>query len=143
LSAGARLPGPIRVATALTVTAADPSAKVISTMFKRTVQALSFLILVALSCSAVAQQNYYIDISNQTGYTIMYAYVSPADAQSWEEDVLGADVLRTGTSVRITLNGYFSPIFDIRLVDEDGDTYTFWKVDVSKHDLVVTLADLD
>ena len=35
------------------------------------------------------------------------------------------------------------PIFDIRLKDEDGDTYTFWKVDVSRQDITVTLDDLD
>jgi hypothetical protein len=34
-------------------------------------------------------------------------------------------------------------MFDIRLVDEDGDKYTFWNVDVSKRDLTVTLDDLD
>jgi hypothetical protein len=43
----------------------------------------------------------------------------------------------------VNLTGYKSPVFDIRLVDEDGDKYTFWNVDVSKRDLTVTLADLD
>ncbi|TVQ30931.1 MAG: hypothetical protein EA370_13320 [Wenzhouxiangella sp.] len=106
----------------------------------------SLLILILLGCAsaqAQAQQNYYVDITNQTGYTIVYMYVSPADARSWEEDVLGRDVLRSGQSQRVNLRGYRSPIFDIRLVDEDGDTYTFWNVDVSRRDLVVTLADLD
>ena len=93
--------------------------------------------------SAQAQQNYYVDITSQTGYTIMYMYVSPGEARTWEEDVLGHQVLRSGHTTRVTLRGYRSPIFDIRLVDEDGDTYTFWNVDVSRHDLVVTLANLD
>ncbi len=31
----------------------------------------------------------------------------------------------------------------VRLVDEDGDTYTFWDVGVSRKDLVVTLNELD
>ncbi len=105
---------------------------------------LCFVMLMLLACASVqAQQNYYVDITNQTGYTIMYVYVSPGDARTWEEDVLGRQVLRSGHSKRINLYGYRSPIFDIRLVDEDGDTYTFWNVDVSRHDLVVTLANLD
>jgi hypothetical protein len=29
------------------------------------------------------------------------------------------------------------------LIDEDGDKYTFWNVDVSKEDITVTLDDLD
>ena len=110
--------------------------------FSRTT--LSFLMLILFGLASVqAQQNYYVDVTNRTGYTIMYMYVSPGDAKSWEEDVLGRDVLRSGATKRVNLYGYRSPIFDIRLVDEDGDTYTFWNVDVSRHDLVVTLADLD
>lgn len=103
-----------------------------------------FFLLAMIGCAAVqAQQNYYVDVSNQTGYTIVYMYVSPADARSWEDDVLGEDVLPTGTRQRVNLRGYRSPIFDIRLVDEDGDTYTFWDIDVSRSDLVVTLDNLD
>lgn len=107
-------------------------------------KALGFVILMMLACaSAQAQQNYYVDITNRTGFTIMYMYVSPADARNWEEDVLGSQVLHSGSSQRVNLRGYRSPVFDIRLVDEDGDTYTFWDIDVSRHDIVVTLADLD
>ena len=111
-------------------------------LFRRA--AISFILLALLGLSAAqAQQNYYVDVTNRTGFTIMYMYVSPGDARSWEEDVLGREVLRSGNTKRVNLYGYRSPIFDIRLVDEDGDTYTFWNVDVSRRDLVVTLADLD
>ena len=99
-------------------------------------------LVVGLSNIAVAA-DYYVDITNETGYTIMYMYVSPAKSDSWEEDVLGDDVLRTGSTQRVNLTGYKSPIFDIRLVDEDGDKYTCWNVDVSTDDIVVTLDDLD
>lgn len=104
---------------------------------------LAIVLLLLLSTAAIAQQNYYVDITNRTGYTIMYAYVSPGDARTWEEDVLGRDVIHNGNTTRVTLSGYRSPIFDIRLVDEDGDTYTFWNVNVSRQDITVTLADLD
>ncbi|MFC4207760.1 hypothetical protein [Vreelandella malpeensis] len=57
--------------------------------------------------------------------------------------MLGSDVLRDGDTQRVTLTNYTSPIFDIRLVDEDKDSYTFWDVDVSQRDIVVTLDDLD
>ena len=99
-------------------------------------------VLLCASAAAIAG-DYYVDITNKTGYTIMYMYVSPAKSDSWEEDVLGDDVLRSGKTQRVTLTGYKSPIFDIRLVDEDGDKYTFWNVDVSTDDITVTLDDLD
>jgi hypothetical protein len=99
--------------------------------------------LLVLASTAAVAADYYVDITNKTGYTIMYMYVSPAKSDSWEEDVLGDDVLATGNTQRVNLNGYKSPMFDIRLVDEDGDKYTFWNVDVSTDDITVTLEDLD
>jgi len=104
--------------------------------------AVAGLVLLGASAAAIAG-DFYVDITNKTGYTIMYMYVSPAKSDSWEEDVLGDDVLRSGKTQRVTLTGYKSPIFDIRLVDEDGDKYTFWNVDVSTQDITVTLDDLD
>lgn len=112
---------------------------------------LVMLALVLAAGSAIAQtktatsttRDYYVEITNRTGYTIMQAYVSPESSGAWEEDVLGANVLADGQSTRIDLRGYRSPVFDIKLVDSDGDSYTFWKVDVSRRDIVVTLSDLD
>lgn len=103
---------------------------------------LAFLLSLLISSTTWAA-DYYIDITNNTGYTIYYLYISPEKSTSWEEDVLGSEVLPTNETRRVTLKGYKSPKFDIRLVDEDDDTYTFWGVDVSTRDLVVTLDDLD
>lgn len=112
---------------------------------KRTKIGLTFLFMLVswlVSHQALAE-DYYVDITNKTGFTIYYVYVSPGKSKSWEEDVLGSNVLSNGETYRINLRGYQSPIFDIKLVDEDGDSYTFWNVDVSTSDIVATLADLD
>ena len=111
-------------------------------MFAKLKLLIAAAVLVCASAAAVAG-DYYVDITNKTGYTIMYMYVSPAKSDSWEEDVLGEDVLASGKTQRVTLTGYKSSIFDIRLVDEDGDRYTFWKVDVSKQHLTVTPDNMD
>ncbi|WP_404473518.1 hypothetical protein LG301_03600 [Vreelandella venusta] len=107
------------------------------------IKVLFAALLMVCSSSLVMAADYYVDITNRTGYTLYYMYVSPADSQSWEEDVLGNDVLVDGDTQRVTITGYSSPIFDIRVVDEDNDSYTFWEVDVSTQDVVVTLDDLD
>lgn len=107
------------------------------------IKVLFAALLMVCSSSLVMAADYYVDITNRTGYTLYYMYVSPADSQSWEEDVLGNDVLVDGETQRVTITGYNSSIFDIRVVDEDNDSYTFWKVDVSTQDVVVTLDDLD
>lgn len=107
----------------------------------------SLLLVLALAFGVFSSnafaEDYYVDITNRTGFTIMYMHVSPGDARNWEEDVLGDDVLMDNSAQRITLRGYRSPFFDVRLVDEDGDSYTFWDVDVSRYDIVVTLDDID
>jgi hypothetical protein len=111
-------------------------------MFAKLKLVVAAVVLLGMSAAAVAA-DYYVEITNRTGYTIMYMYVSPAKSDSWEEDVLGDDVLLSGHTQRVNLTGYKSPMFDIRLVDEDGDKYTFWGVDVSQEDITVTLDDLD
>ena len=103
-----------------------------------------FLILSLLLLPVLASAfDGYIDIKNETGYDVYYVYVSPGNSDSWEEDVLGDDILVDGEEVRITLEGYKSSIFDVRLVDEDEDTYTFYGIDVALEDLTVTLDDMD
>ncbi|BAO82201.1 hypothetical protein SRAA_2347 [Serpentinimonas raichei] len=105
---------------------------------------LFLLALAALWLAGPAlAQSYYVDITNRTGFVITHIYVSPANSSSWEEDVLGNKVLAKGATHRVTLTGYRSPIFDIKLVDEDGDSYTYWKVDVSKRDIVARPEHLD
>jgi hypothetical protein len=111
-------------------------------MFSKIKLAAAAVLLIGVNAVALAA-DYYVEITNKTGYTIMYMYVSPAKSDSWEEDVLGDDTMASGETRRVNLTGYKSPMFDIRLVDEDGDKYTFWNVDVSKVDLTVTLDDLD
>jgi len=111
-------------------------------MFSKIKLAAAAVLLVGLNAVALAA-DYYVEITNNTGYTIMYMYVSPAKSDSWEEDVLGDETMANGETRRVNLTGYKSSMFDIRLVDEDGDKYTFWNVDVSKVDLTVTLDDLD
>ena len=95
------------------------------------------------NASTAGDGEYYVDVTNNTGYTIMYLHVSPVASTSWEEDVLGSDVIGNGATHRVNLRGYASPMFDIRLTDSDGDTYTFRNVDVSKRDITATLADID
>jgi hypothetical protein len=111
-------------------------------MLSRLKAPLIALALIGMSAIATAA-DFYVDITNRTGYTIRYMYVSPAKSDSWEEDVLGDDVLLNGKTQRVNLRGYKNAVFDIRLVDEDGDSYTFWNIDVSEQDLVVTLDDID
>jgi hypothetical protein len=108
-------------------------------MKKLLLAGISLLIL----ASAIFAFDGYVIVTNNTGYDIWYLYVSHEDSDSWEEDVLGSEILYDGESFRVDLTGYPSPVFDIHAEDEDGDTYTVWGVNVDKRDVEITLADLD
>lgn len=61
-------------------------------------------------------------LRNQSGYDLYEFYASPTDVSSWEEDILGADILPSGESVEIIIaDGRTQCDYDLRMVFEDGD----------------------
>lgn len=63
-----------------------------------------------------------VTIINNTGFTIVRFFGSNTGSGSWEEDILGEDVLPSGSSVVINFDdstGYC--MFDFRAEFEDGD----------------------
>lgn len=83
---------------------------------------------------------------NDTGFSLWHIYVSPDYSDNWEEDLLGeSDVLTDGEQFPITFEGYGDHcIFDLKVVDSEGDEYTKYGVDVcSLYEVVFTLDDLD
>jgi len=57
----------------------------------------------AVLAAASANARYTLDFTlvNETGYTIVEVFVSPARSNNWEEDVLGRDVLENGERLEI------------------------------------------
>ena len=75
-----------------------------------------------LSPHVAEAQDRRVQIVNNTGYTIMEFYGSNKGTNSWEEDILGSDVLGSGQSVVIDFDdgtGYCK--FDFKAVFSDGD----------------------
>lgn len=78
--------------------------------------------LSAVAQPAMAQEDRKVEIVNKTGVTMQRFYGSNKKSDSWEEDILGDDVLRSGESVVIDFDdgtGYC--VFDFRAIFEDGD----------------------
>lgn len=60
---------------------------------------------------------------NRTGYTIEQVYVSPSAKRSWEEDVLGDDVLVDGARTTIRFSrAEDACLWDLKAVYDDGET---------------------
>ena len=86
-----------------------------------------------------------IQIANRTGYTVYYAYVSPAVSDTWGSDRLGAGVLLNGQNATVSaLDFSSSNIYDIMLIDEDNDTYSMRNIPLSQNQIVeFTLDHID
>jgi hypothetical protein len=82
-----------------------------------------------------------VEIVNDTGgWDIYYIYISPTSSDSWGSDWLGSEILYDGEYVIYDVsNGYY----DMKIVDEDGDEYIRYGVDVyGDYVWYVTLDDL-
>lgn len=78
--------------------------------------------LIAFGISSAEAQDRRVRINNKTSYDIIEFYASHRDAKSWEEDILGRNILPSGRSVVINIDdgtGYC--VFDFRAVFSDGE----------------------
>ena len=107
---------------------------------RRTVLVILFSLFASLGFGWSA----LLEIVNETGFTFYWIYVSHQSQDQWGIDRLGNDVLLDQETLRISLENYPDGVFDIRIIDEDNDTYTFRsKVLEPVTTLRVRLVDLD
>ena len=83
------------------------------------------LAIMAMGTIGVAAQDRHVRINNNTSYDIIEFYASNKGSRSWEEDVLGRNILPAGSSVVINIDdgsGYCK--YDFLAVFEDGEELT-------------------
>jgi len=93
--------------------------------------ALLMSMSVFTSAAAADDLDRRVRIVNETGYTIVRFFASHTDAQSWQEDILGSDVLPSGSTVVINFDdgtGYC--VFDLRAEFDDGDVLEKYDVNI-------------
>lgn len=90
------------------------------------------LMIAGLADSASADNlDRRVRIVNNTGFTIVRFYGSHTDADSWQEDIFGNDILPSGNSIVVNFDdgtGYC--IFDFRAEFDDGDVLEKFGVNV-------------
>lgn len=77
---------------------------------------------VALSASSASAADRRVRVNNQTSVDIVAFYASNKGENSWQEDILGNDILSSGSSVTINIDdgsGYCK--YDFMAVFADGD----------------------
>jgi hypothetical protein len=80
--------------------------------------------------SASAVQSGEFMIVNKTSYTFMKLYLSSSASRSWGPDQLGRKVITPGSSY--TLTHIACNLYDVKLVDEDGDECVVEEVPMCK-----------
>lgn len=88
------------------------------------------ILAMTMATSAFAQDRRVL-IVNNTGFTMVEFYGSNVGSDSWEEDILGFDVLPSGTSVNVNFDdgsGYCQ--FDFKAVFDDGDVLTENRINI-------------
>ncbi len=96
--------------------------------FQRAIVATLLIFAFAASASALDRR---VTIINNTGYTMVQFYGSYRDTDSWQEDILGSDVMPAGTSWNVNFNdgtGYC--IFDFKAVFSNGEELTDFGINV-------------
>jgi hypothetical protein len=70
---------------------------------------------------------------NKTGVEIHAVYISPHDADDWEEDILGRDTLPNGESVDIKFQrGETAENWDLRIEDSKGNAIEWENLNLLK-----------
>ena len=94
-----------------------------------TASMLPFLVL----GSPVAAANRVVEVINATGMTMVEFYASVTTTNSWEEDILGDDVLEDGESIDVNIDdGSGKCIYDFRAVFENGQEAVKQSVNVCR-----------
>jgi len=69
-------------------------------------------------------QDRHVTIANNSSQTVMQFYASPVTSENWEEDMLGANVLSSGTSINANIdNGTNECNYDLKAVMADGQEH--------------------
>lgn len=80
-----------------------------------------------------AQYSQDLDIINGTGVEIHQVYISLSDDDNWGEEMLGDSIFAVGDSLHFSTDflGDEDSLWDIKIIDEDGDEVIFEGVDFS------------
>ena len=105
------------------------------------IKRLSLALLVfALATSLYAEKKHAtVKIINQSKWEIHHVFLSPSDDEKWGPDQLEDQILAKGDS--LTLTSIDCDLYDIKVVDEDGDECVIEEVDLCGDDSYWKITD--
>lgn len=80
--------------------------------------------LATLAALPAAAQSYSIRFQNNSGAEVYRIYSSPTHNDSWEQDLLGANVLRPGQYLDFTMHNVANCYYDVLVEFSSGQSFT-------------------
>ena len=100
------------------------------------------IVLSALALPALAApKKATVKIINQSKWEIHHVFLSSVDDENWGEDQLEDDILAKGDTLTIT--GIPCDLYDVKVVDEDGDECIIEEVDMCGDNSYWKITDKD
>ena len=104
--------------------------------------ALILLILSAIALpSFAAPKKAKVKIINQSKWEIHHVYLSSSSEDTWGDDLLGEEILAKGDV--LTLSNISCDLYDVKVVDEDGDECVIEEVDLCGDESYWKITDKD
>lgn len=94
---------------------------------------LAALLAIAIYPAAASAQ--VVTVENNTGAKMTELYISNADTNSWEGNVLGNKTLAPGDSHQVTFNGRYM-MYDLKAVFDNGQEQPYYGINVRKFSYV-------
>ncbi len=110
-------------------------------MKKLTKLSLAVLLLCAFTTPLFAGRKATVKIINQSKWEIHHIYLSSSEDDEWGPDQLEDEILGKGDS--LTLTNIPCDLYDIQVVDEDGDECVIEQVDLCGDDSYWKITDKD
>ena len=100
-------------------------------MFKSFLACVTFVVLAFAHPAPAFAGKQDFQLVNETGETIMKAFVSLSAIPDWEDDVLGTSVLADGNRFKVTFSrNYPGCFFDVKVELRSGRTLRKWRQDL-------------
>lgn len=103
-----------------------------NTIKKLTISFMTAVVaLVGLAAAPALAQDRHVVLINETRHAIVAFYASNIGRDTWEENILGEDVLPVGQSVNINVDdGTDACLYDFKAVFDDGESLVRNRIDV-------------
>lgn len=76
-----------------------------------------------------------VTVENNTGARMTELYISNADTNSWDDNVLAGKVLAPGDTFQLTFNGRYM-MYDLKAVFDNGQQQPYYGINVGKYSYV-------